>query len=182
MSAARRCCRTANWCTASRHVGPGSRSASWLRWLTAPGTGVWDSFADSLAKSGNVRPENTLSFTSFWRRGAGSNRRIKVLQTSALPLGYRASQVGSLRNIAHRTALSTPNAVRSLIDSPRETLPRPVLSHSPDFLNERANPSSRDLSSDRRTPCNGGPLLANSAQSGYISPQRGRPYGAHQTD
>ena len=25
-----------------------------------------------------------------WRRGAGSNRRIKVLQTSALPLGYRA--------------------------------------------------------------------------------------------
>ena len=26
-----------------------------------------------------------------WRRGAGSNRRIKVLQTSALPLGYRAN-------------------------------------------------------------------------------------------
>ena len=25
-----------------------------------------------------------------WRRGAESNRRIKVLQTSALPLGYRA--------------------------------------------------------------------------------------------
>ena len=26
----------------------------------------------------------------FWRRGSGSNRRIKVLQTSPLPLGYRA--------------------------------------------------------------------------------------------
>ena len=26
-----------------------------------------------------------------WRRGAESNRRIKVLQTSALPLGYRAT-------------------------------------------------------------------------------------------
>ena len=26
----------------------------------------------------------------IWRRGAESNRRIKVLQTSALPLGYRA--------------------------------------------------------------------------------------------
>jgi hypothetical protein len=27
-----------------------------------------------------------------WRRGSGSNRRIKVLQTFALPLGYRADQ------------------------------------------------------------------------------------------
>ena len=27
-----------------------------------------------------------------WRRGTESNRRIKVLQTSALPLGYRALQ------------------------------------------------------------------------------------------
>jgi hypothetical protein len=27
----------------------------------------------------------------LWRRGSGSNRRIKVLQTSPLPLGYRAS-------------------------------------------------------------------------------------------
>jgi hypothetical protein len=27
----------------------------------------------------------------YWRRGSGSNRRIKVLQTSPLPLGYRAS-------------------------------------------------------------------------------------------
>ena len=28
----------------------------------------------------------------YWRRGSGSNRRIKVLQTSPLPLGYRASR------------------------------------------------------------------------------------------
>ena len=35
-----------------------------------------------------------LSIRSFvWRRGPDSNRRIKVLQTSPLPLGYRASLV-----------------------------------------------------------------------------------------
>ena len=33
---------------------------------------------------------NTLR--KYWRRGSGSNRRIKVLQTFALPLGYRADQ------------------------------------------------------------------------------------------
>src|ERR1700742_3096662 len=32
-------------------------------------------------------PRNRLK---KWRRGSGSNRRIKVLQTSPLPLGYRA--------------------------------------------------------------------------------------------
>src|ERR1035441_4761276 len=30
------------------------------------------------------------SLKMYWRRGSGSNRRIKVLQTFALPLGYRA--------------------------------------------------------------------------------------------
>ncbi len=30
----------------------------------------------------------TLAFT--WRRGSESNRRVRVLQTLALPLGYRA--------------------------------------------------------------------------------------------
>ncbi len=34
--------------------------------------------------------ENNEFKGKFWRRGAGSNRRIKVLQTSPLPLGYRA--------------------------------------------------------------------------------------------
>jgi hypothetical protein len=37
---------------------------------------------------------NELNFNrlpeKIWRRGPGSNRRIKVLQTSPLPLGYRA--------------------------------------------------------------------------------------------
>ena len=31
-----------------------------------------------------------LSYWKYWRRGSGSNRRVKVLQTSPLPLGYRA--------------------------------------------------------------------------------------------
>ena len=31
-----------------------------------------------------------LTIRRNWRRGPGSNRRIKVLQTSPLPLGYRA--------------------------------------------------------------------------------------------
>src|SRR5579864_9218810 len=31
----------------------------------------------------------------IWRRGSESNRRIKVLQTSPLPLGYRASAQSS---------------------------------------------------------------------------------------
>ena len=35
----------------------------------------------------NWRASNLLK---YWRRGSGSNRRIKVLQTSPLPLGYRA--------------------------------------------------------------------------------------------
>ena len=34
-------------------------------------------------------------FVFSWRRGSGSNRRIKVLQTFALPLGYRAVREGS---------------------------------------------------------------------------------------
>src|SRR6201993_2688655 len=32
-----------------------------------------------------------------WRRGAESNRRIKVLQTSPLPLGYRARRSSMLQ-------------------------------------------------------------------------------------
>ena len=32
----------------------------------------------------------SLNLLRYWRRGPGSNRRIKVLQTSPLPLGYRA--------------------------------------------------------------------------------------------
>ena len=34
--------------------------------------------------------QENLIRIGVWRRGPGSNRRIKVLQTSPLPLGYRA--------------------------------------------------------------------------------------------
>ena len=37
-----------------------------------------------------------------WRRGSGSNRRIKVLQTSPLPLGYRAL-AGQPQNLTVRS-------------------------------------------------------------------------------
>ena len=43
-----------------------------------------------------------------WRRGAGSNRRIKVLQTSALPLGYRAGPEEVLFETYHK---KVPEAV-----------------------------------------------------------------------
>ena len=55
------------------------------------------------------------SLTENWRRGPELNRRIEVLQTSALPLGYRALQ-GS-RNFAlaprHRKPKHTPPRFRS---------------------------------------------------------------------
>jgi hypothetical protein len=52
-------------------------------------------FADLQRKSRTRQNgPNTKKFLNLmgkcWRRGPGSNRRIKVLQTSPLPLGYRA--------------------------------------------------------------------------------------------
>src|SRR6267154_1266172 len=40
-------------------------------------------------ESGTLRQISRLA-RKRWRRGSGSNRRIKVVQTFALPLGYRA--------------------------------------------------------------------------------------------
>src|ERR1039458_9609500 len=63
-----------------------------------------------------------------WRRGSGSNRRIKVLQTFALPLGYRADQWRYTCKIARRDHLSqtAPAAIRLrhrvLGQRPREKL------------------------------------------------------------
>jgi hypothetical protein len=37
-----------------------------------------------------ARAELTSAAATEWRRGPESNRRVKVLQTSPLPLGYRA--------------------------------------------------------------------------------------------
>jgi hypothetical protein len=48
--------------------------------------GCFGSFSPAM-----IRGESCWFGVTCWRRGAGSNRRIKVLQTSALPLGYRAS-------------------------------------------------------------------------------------------
>jgi hypothetical protein len=42
----------------------------------------------------------------LWRRGWESNPRIKVLQTLALPLGYRAAQVGLPKNTASTSTKS----------------------------------------------------------------------------
>ena len=49
----------------------------------------------------------TLSSGGNWRRGSGSNRRIKVLQTSPLPLGYRAfvTYTRSTRHAGHKNGL-----------------------------------------------------------------------------
>jgi hypothetical protein len=40
---------------------------------------------------GDCLGDQEIDRKRFWRRGSESNRRIKVLQTSPLPLGYRAS-------------------------------------------------------------------------------------------
>ena len=53
---------------------------------TVPG-GEFRAGRDSREKDGRTRLGNRMG----WRRRAESNRRIKVLQTSALPLGYRAA-------------------------------------------------------------------------------------------
>jgi hypothetical protein len=46
---------------------------------------------------GNLKTccEFKVFWLRYWRRGSESNRRIKVLQTSALPLGYRALRESS---------------------------------------------------------------------------------------
>jgi hypothetical protein len=43
-----------------------------------------------------------------WRRGAESNRRIKVLQTSALPLGYRALSDALPFRLTHSSQTKNP--------------------------------------------------------------------------
>jgi hypothetical protein len=37
----------------------------------------------------------------YWRRGWESNPRIKVLQTSPLPLGYRASVIQYIETVVY---------------------------------------------------------------------------------
>ncbi len=49
-----------------------------------------------------------------WRRGGESNPRVKVLQTSALPLGYRAGAGWNYRILfaRYRAALAEVNSTR----------------------------------------------------------------------
>src|ERR1700678_2044690 len=50
-----------------------------------------DVFAASWRRNKPAHPDYAIDLWKEWRRGSESNRRIKVLQTSPLPLGYRAS-------------------------------------------------------------------------------------------
>jgi hypothetical protein len=52
----------------------------------------------------------------FWRRESGSNRRIRVLQTLALPLGYRATWVKQTNgnNCLQHTATTPPKSIRRI--------------------------------------------------------------------
>ena len=56
-----------------------------------------------------------ISCRSEWRRGSGSNRRIKVLQTSPLPLGYRAQTRSALSRTpgSDRKSVSQTKAIWS---------------------------------------------------------------------
>jgi hypothetical protein len=61
-----------------------------------------------------------------WRRGSGSNRRIKVLQTFALPLGYRAWGLGSSCKIPRIRAPSQSRLLSGITkSSTREARSRP---------------------------------------------------------
>ena len=44
----------------------------------------------------------------FWRRGPESNRRIKVLQTSPLPLGYRALNLFTVARSSRKIQRGAP--------------------------------------------------------------------------
>jgi hypothetical protein len=62
-----------------------------------------------------------LLLEGTWRRGSESNRRIKVLQTSPLPLGYRApAQFTSVPKISR----STSNLAIKFWSGRRESNPR----------------------------------------------------------
>src|SRR5438067_13142932 len=69
-----------------------------------------------------------------WRRGSGSNRRIKVLQTFALPLGYRAPMAGFNAKIARqpgRSQTSQSVAVRRVL-APLQRVSLVPIRHHPD--------------------------------------------------
>ena len=74
-------------------------------------------------------PSTTIlkrSKKNAWRRGSESNRRIKVLQTLALPLGYRAIPGGAIRTIPRPPPGSQfPPRLRPRPQRRQAPLPRP---------------------------------------------------------
>ena len=69
------------------------------------------------------KPLNRLIILGkVWRRGPGSNRRIKVLQTSPLPLGYRALAGLPLFRDAFQICRSQPGRGRRAVWSGRRDL------------------------------------------------------------
>ena len=63
-----------------------------------------------------------------WRRGGESNPRVKVLQTSALPLGYRAGKDSFIRTILGMEARTGFEPVMEVLQTSAlpTWLPRPV--------------------------------------------------------
>src|SRR5664279_4529670 len=87
----------------------------------------------------------------IWRRGWESNPRIKVLQTSPLPLGYRASRMGGAKNprvrrgrriLERETGFEPATSTLARSHSTTELLPLAVCDYS-ESLNHRANESGR---------------------------------------
>jgi hypothetical protein len=90
-----------------------------------PYTFPYSAFSESFRGEGKLLKE--------WRRGSESNRRIKVLQTSPLPLGYRAilhnCNAGPGRNQSGKCDFQTitarfagSNEIFSLTRTPLEAL------------------------------------------------------------
>src|SRR5262245_48727047 len=81
----------------------------------------------SLKKNQELEKEGdrgSRSVQEFWRRGWESNPRIKVLQTSPLPLGYRAIHCKLYPKILAPSAHPEENAPKR--DFSRGALPRPA--------------------------------------------------------
>src|SRR5450432_2934898 len=78
------------WCACGAGVAAGCCARTELANVSSRNRYEKVRFKDT--SGGVVKTANSGSRdrTKKWRRGSESNRRIKVLQTSPLPLGYRA--------------------------------------------------------------------------------------------
>jgi hypothetical protein len=86
------------WLGATRYAPRRTPQPSpWTSWIFSSRVISWIMRSARVSGSRGVTqslevPIARLALEEVWRRGSGSNRRIKVLQTSPLPLGYRAPQ------------------------------------------------------------------------------------------